>query len=509
MPFIGNLWMSTNQVGTEKNDDEIRSQMGDRDWKLATVFRSWNVEDVGFSIQWVTGNYKDAEESFLRINSSGTNLSDWEITLVRYRQSSFARLVTSLAYPEFIQRYWPTTTGGNEALSPQAQTQAQTIPDQCRQIAQLLWEPRESPPGSRLRPLLVASSSIPESQPFYVGELLTVIRGQQGQPAQTLALMRSSLSQDPEQILTDGFNLASKTLEAINQLRGRTVYSLGVVSAAYFYNPDGVPVRSLFYGFLFWITYGTKSEIQKRKEIFCAFRGEFETTLLKHKSDIINRISRRIGSGGEVAFQTARYFQGLLELIIEKRDNLDSADFDTAHASLLENFKRTPSKAELKTENRLSVADGDADTQQTSVVSARVASSRQRSRIALDQELSAMPVCEICGGRLPTDDPHNAFQYDHIVPHSVGGPTSVSNLRRTHAFCNHRRDAIEEMRQNPKQLPGFIDSKGQDQSAQLTFSDLWSDPEYALLLDYVADPNAGTDSGGLNTEIVFEGRDDN
>ena len=485
------------QPGPEKNDAEVRARMGDRDWNLATTFRSWNVEDVGFSIQWVTGNYNDAEESFLRINSSGTNLSDWEITLVRYRQSSFARLVTSLAYPEFIRRYWPLTNGGNEPLSPQAQKNAETIPEHCNQISQLLWEPRDAGPGSRLRPLLVASSSIPESQPFYVGELLTVIQGQQGQPAQTLALMRNSRSQNPEQILSDGYNLSLKILEALNHLRGRTVYSLGIVSAAYFYNPEGIPVRSLFYGFLFWITYGTKAEIQQRKEMFCAFRGQFEAKLLKHKSDIINRISRRIGSGGEVTFQTARYFQGLLELILEHRTDLESEKFDRAHANLLEGFGKNSTKTDTE-------KAGAAN-----VVASRVASPRQRSRIALEQEFDNMPVCGICGGRLPTDDPQAALQFDHKVRHSAGGATSDVNLRRTHAFCNHRRDEIERMQQAPKPLPGFIDSQGRDQAAQLTFSELWSDPEDDLLEVDGADTVVDVEFGVSDSKIEFEAGDDN
>ena len=489
------------QSVSEKNEDEIRSGMGDREYRLAKTYQSWIVEDVGFSIQWVTGNYNDAEESFLRINSSGTNLSEWEITLVRFRRSSFARMVTSLAYPEFIDRYWPITNGNGEKLSEKAQEDAQTIVSQCKRIEQLLWEPRNALPNSRYRPLLVPSASVPESQPFYVGELLTVIQGQQGQPTQTRVLMERSQKEDPEQILADGRNLSSKTLDALEHLRGRTVYSLGIVSAAYFYNPEGVPVRSLFYGFLFWITYGSKADVQQRKELFCAFRGQFEAKLLEYKSDIISRISRRIGSGGEVTFKTAHYFQGLLELIIEHRDDLESAAFDSAHVVLLENLKKSPAKADSSTAPNSSV---NANVSPGNVVASRVATTKQRSRIALEQELTAMPVCGICGGRLPTDDLQNALQFDHKVPHSKGGPTSNSNLRQTHAFCNHRRDGIEEMQKNPKSLPSFIDFLGREQVIQLSFSELWSDPEDDQLEDDTEENSDSPETDELDQEITFE-----
>jgi hypothetical protein len=117
-----NLYYDLYDAQTEKDDQQIRVQMGGRDWDLASKYRSWSVDNVGFPIQWVTGNYHDAEESFLRINSSGTNLSEWEITLVRYRQSSFARMVTSLAYPDFINRYWPRPDRNAESLPPVAES---------------------------------------------------------------------------------------------------------------------------------------------------------------------------------------------------------------------------------------------------------------------------------------------------------------------------------------------------------------------------------------------------
>jgi hypothetical protein len=356
-----------------------------------------------------------------------------------------------------------------------------------------------------LKPLLVASSSVPESQPFYISELLTVVQGHQGQQAQTLALMRNSISPDAAKILFDGDALALNTLEAINHLRGRTVYSLGVVSAAYFYNPEGVPVRSLFYGFLFWINYGPKADVQKRKEIFCAFRGQFEAKLLKHKPEIINRISRRIGSGGEVTFQTARYFNGLLELVMEFKDELESAEFDQNHAKLLEELRKTSGK--IKTNNNVSSAQDNSN-----VVASRVASSRQRSRIALEQELTAMPVCGICQGRLLIDDPLNDVQYDHVLRHSDGGATSDHNLRPTHAFCNHRRDSIEAQRAKISVLPAFIDSQGRDPHLQLTFSQLWNDPEEDALLtdeEVSAELDSPDEEVTVDEEIFFEDGDDN
>ena len=46
-------------------------------------------------------------------------------------------------------------------------------------------------------------------------------------------------------------------------------------------------------------------------------------------------------------------------------------------------------------------------------------------------------VCQICRDLVKTWDVH----IDHIIPYSLGGPDSLSNLRVTHSRCNMRRGA--------------------------------------------------------------------
>jgi hypothetical protein len=480
--------------------------MSVHEWDLANRYRGWVAQDIGFSIQWVTGNYSDAEESFLRINTSGTNLSEWEIKLVRYRQSSFARLATSIAHPEFAQRCWPHKNERGEVLSLEEQEQAQAILTQTTQISQLLWEPRNSQSGQRLRPFLMASSSEPESLPFYTGEFLTIVRGQQGQPTQTEEMMRQDRSGSSITILNNGKSLAQDAVDALNHLRGKTVHSMGVVSAAYFYNPEGVSVRSLFYGFLYWISYGTKDEVRTRKQIFCAFRRSFEAALQQRKKDTVTRISRRIGSGGEVTLPTARYFNGLLELVVEHQGVVNTPFFEEAHAQFIEKLRRGDNKSISSTEDG---NDGSAAASTTgrNVIVARVASKSQRSRLQLESELKTMSRCEICGGLLLLDDPHSQVQFDHEKQHSEGGKTSDDNLRPTHPFCNHRRQWIEQLKGTTPQLPPFVDSHGQSQANQLTFLTLWKNSEEGVDEDDTPDSAEG-DESGLSAQDDAESADE-
>lgn len=68
--------------------------------KRAQFYADYIKDDAGFHIQWVTGDYDKAEQSFLRINRSGRQLTPWETNVVAYRNSSAMRLIMSVANPE-------------------------------------------------------------------------------------------------------------------------------------------------------------------------------------------------------------------------------------------------------------------------------------------------------------------------------------------------------------------------------------------------------------------------
>ena len=51
-------------------------------------------------------------------------------------------------------------------------------------------------------------------------------------------------------------------------------------------------------------------------------------------------------------------------------------------------------------------------------------------------------ICQICFELVKDDE----VQFDHVIPHSRGGPASVENLRLVHARCNKRkRDSLSEI----------------------------------------------------------------
>jgi 5-methylcytosine-specific restriction endonuclease McrA len=55
-------------------------------------------------------------------------------------------------------------------------------------------------------------------------------------------------------------------------------------------------------------------------------------------------------------------------------------------------------------------------------------------------------MCQICGGNVRDDE----VAFDHVIPHSRGGPMTVENLRLVHRTCNQRkRDHLDEILWEP------------------------------------------------------------
>ena len=217
---------------------------------------------------------------------------------------------------------------------------------------------------------------------------------------------------------------------------------------------------------VYWLNRGTDTEILNRKRLFSAHRGAFEHVLLSHKDAVIGRITRRIGSGPEVTFPTARYFDGLLRLLIDYADAVDSDQFRDAHSSLIE---------------ELSPPDSTGATVEPISVS-RTFRGRTRAGVVVPNFIKMFQTCPICGGRFL---PSSSTQIDHRVNYAHGGPTTPNNGQETHPFCNNQKEFIEGIkgRQLEVELPAFGDPSKLPAAEQLSFLDFFDAAEEEEELD--------------------------
>lgn len=111
---------------------------------------------IAFHILWVPGDYEKAEQSFVKINKSGRDLSDWEITLIDSRHSSLARTVMSISNINSVDHYWHDKEI-DEAKQEEVKQHITNIIAGIHQIHSILLKPTYETPIKRLQqPLLVA-----------------------------------------------------------------------------------------------------------------------------------------------------------------------------------------------------------------------------------------------------------------------------------------------------------------------------------------------------------------
>lgn len=406
--------------------------------KLIDFFRAIK-GPIGLQLQWVRGDYDTAKESFLNINKSGRKLTDWEKKLVEYRDSSFARTVISVTNVSGAAYCWPSKQ--TRGSSPTVRQDVARILDDSARLHQLLFEP---PYDSSFRrpqqPLLVESRTDPDTKPAYLAELLTVVKGHTGRDAQTERLLKQDFSASEEDLVKHGLFLIQECIKMCDHLIGPSSQplSLSLVPSLYFYSDNGKHMRSLLYGFVFWLFYGgNEQDVFARKLLFSAHRAAFERILFERKRTYVDAFSRKIGSGSEVTMKMAKFYNNLLSLLLKYRDNTEAEDFNKDYEASLTK----------KDENVRSSSRGEQ----------RLYNQRQKSAIALRTWLTSLPKCGICGGLL---DLAEGTQYDHVREHSKGGDTVIENGRPTHPFCNNNRWTIERIMagQDVPLLPMFADS---------------------------------------------------
>lgn len=431
------------------------SEMNSTSFEYAKKARRWASVETGFPVLWVKGDYKTAEQSFLKINKTGRQLSKWETKLVENRTSSMARAVMSIAEVQQASRFWPLNdeeVRDSKELSEKAASIIQIVND----IHKLLFLPiYETPIKHPVQPVVATPFTKPETKPAYIAEILTITEGLKGQPAETERLIQRDTGAPSSDLIANGLKLLKHAKDDLLSVYGNSPRSLLLMPLVYFYSDQGRYVRSLLYGMLYWLNYGSEKDAFNRKVLFSVHRRAFERVVIEHKEEIIKRITRRIGSGSEVTYPTARYFQGLLKILIKHNDQIETNEFTSDHKELIETLGKPNGKVLLPKQES----------------AGRLFTPTQKTTVNVKEYLDMFRECEICGGRYY---PGLFTQGDHIEPHGKGGRTTVSNLRNTHPFCNNNRlQKIEPARNGTLiiDLPAFYDEAQPFQ--QLSFLDFF------------------------------------
>ncbi|WP_309121511.1 DUF262 domain-containing protein [Paenibacillus sp.] len=363
-------------------------------------------------IQWVTGGYQDAEQSFVNINTGGTPLSDEEALFIENRRSPVARAMAGII-----------SNGSKQSIWIQNYEECTNI---SKELYQILLAPSDNIP-SKIKvtdyPLVLLKKQNSFDRYQFLQYLFCVMEHGQTGKNNLHATLENLANESDDNLVAETTLKKLKDLQShLSHIRGKSPNSLGLMPVFYFYSLKGQFSQVLFFSFIMWLFKGTSSEIKERKLIFTLNRGHFESVLMLTKEQVIKYLGRK-GGPSRLSNNQAQFFDQLLnEVKLGKA--LGATPKETA-AEFLKNLD-----ANLYSEFRKSSIAGRPYSQFTNTT-------KQQQEILAYFE--GCYKCELCGGAIEISVSH---QVDHIEKRSEGGDNSVGNGRIVHPWCNNNRDKI-------------------------------------------------------------------
>lgn len=403
------------------NGGAPRKELSPRKFSQASFYSDIVGSYKTLYVQWEKGDYKSAEQSFLRINRSGQALDPWEATLIEHRQSSYARSIMSIANGGESGHYWPELKEDSEDDLVEA---VKTFPEKAEKIHRILFVPPFRLPVISLSvPMMVAPEYFQKHK--YLLEIIPILVDQEiAQEEQQIKIMKKDVYADPNVIIKEADRILSKTesnLEHFLSLE-HSSKSLSIIPLFYWYNRQAKYARGLFYGFVFWLLSGSEEKVRERKLFLSANRDRFEHILFHLKSEIAS-LQEKGGAGLNATKRVATFLQKLFELFQEKPTlEVGSDELETEVISILTELARLPAR------------------RQKSSKTSRNYTRTDKSQINVRELFESSIRCHICGGIVNLH--YGGLQYDHVEDYAESGVTDPDTGKPTHPFCNRHKKRI-------------------------------------------------------------------
>jgi hypothetical protein len=236
-------------------------------------------------IQWVTGNYETAEQSFININTGGTRLSDQEVDFLQNRRSPVARAINGIASNGTKPSLWINYT------------------DECNQLSAELYDLLLAPSDSSFLkyvadyPLCLVRKQKNFDRYLFLQNLICVSAYGETAADKLRAIITECANEEDDNIVSNKtFEHLRNIRGLISHLYGKQSQSLGFYPAFYFYTNRGQYREFLFVLFLAWTAQGSSKDIIERKIRFTQARDMFEEAWMIGKEWIFKAHSRK-GAG--------------------------------------------------------------------------------------------------------------------------------------------------------------------------------------------------------------------
>jgi len=379
-------------IGTYQSYKQVMSKP-ESDPKLFAKALKFSTNPI--KLQWVSGDYLVAQNSFFKINESATPINKTEKKLLYSRKKPEAIAARAIIHGGGGHKYWQHFTDKNKA----------DVEELAKTINLMLFNP-------------------PLKQPIDTND---VAYGGKGYSAQSLELIYNLICLCNDIPLEDKSKKTSKSdinfseddvsgdmtkkyLQSTKSILGRIIGkgspSMGLHPLIYFYSESG---RHQFTSLMAWILLIKDMEIHKSFQKFTKIRRNFEDFILQYKI-FIHQIVIHNGSGVKSYEKLYVFFKDII-------DNLQkgiSPNDIIKHLKSVQFYYLKPNEKEI-------------DPQQQ-----KDFSTQTKSTIYINSQFPNPQICPLCNGYFYG----KGANADHKTAKVNGGVGNAENGQMTHGYCN-------------------------------------------------------------------------
>ena len=373
-----------------KYEDLRQATMSSSD-KIPSVMlnRAKNLGVLAIQVQWVDGDIKTAEDSYLKINRQAAPIDPTELKLIESRKKPNCIAARAIKHAGKGHKYWSSFSMG---MQGEIQKVAYDVYD-------ILFSPKLETP---IKTLDIPIGGKPDS-----AQALPLVLDFVNMTNVIPSDFKDYYEKKPDD--TDGsqtLDVLKKTKKVAQRINSTHPGSLGLHPIVYFYSQDGRYKIASFYATVsFVMELDEKGLLSKFTEV----RRRFEKTLIE--SDyLVQQINRRF----RVALKSYPHIRSFFMDIVGLLDKGVTSE-DIANTIIqMERYKYLTLQKDF------------------SVVTSPKFSSTAKSAAYIRDALSSAPTCKICGGLVHV----NAISFDHIQRKREGGLGTVDNAQLSHPYCN-------------------------------------------------------------------------
>lgn len=351
-----------------------------------------NLGSIGISIQWVFGDSRKAEESFVKINQKSTPIGDRELEIIKNRDMSYA------ACTRLILR----AAKGHDYISSIQDEQDRLEITKLAKDVHLLMFGSKSVNYTDLNNLPIAGMLSSNHTLDIISQTVIICNNED-----KLLLNSEINSKNLKRILLN----CKKTLSYIFS---KEQYSLGLHPYVYFYNDIGGHKIGNYYGILQLITDIKDKPNELRK--FIKNRERLENIIIKYNF-VFQQLQRKWR-------QSKRAYKELAKFYI---DLLDEIDLNENNSTVINEISSKYNFLDFK------IVDNEIINKKANF------SQGKKKQIKIQGVASTLLKCPICNGFLTP----NSSSIDHIQRKEDGGTNAISNGQMTHLYCNTTYKELE------------------------------------------------------------------